>query len=216
MQSRFSGPIPEGLEVIETMRAEADGSVAHWNLHLARLRRDCEAVGYPLDEDAVGAAFVELPHGVLRVRLAIGSQGKVTLTYQPLPAKPSFWRVAISPHRLQSDDPWLRIKTTYRPIYDAARADMLENCDEVILLNERGEICEGSITNIFLRRAGRLLTPPLSCGVLPGVLRQSLLHKKEAEETILFPESFVDGDLFCGNALRGLIPARLMNEGAVI
>lgn len=209
MQSRISEPVPDGLEVIETMRAEADGSVGFWELHLTRLRRDCAAVGYPLDEDAVKAALHGLPHKVLRLRLAIDAQGEIAVSHQPLPANPEFWRVAISLHRLQSDDPWLRIKTTYRPIYDAARAEMADNCDEVILLNERGEVCEGSITNIFLRRGDRFLTPPLSCGVLPGVLRQSLLDKGEAQEERIFPDDLTDGALFCGNALRGLIPARL-------
>lgn len=212
MQIRISEPVPEDLEVIETMRAEADGSVALWELHLSRLRRDCEAVAYPLDEMAVESALTDLPREVSRARLSIGSLGEVNLTHQPLPPNPPFWRVVVSRHRLQSDNPWLRIKTTHRPVYNAARADMPGGCDEVILLNERGEICEGSITNIFLRRNGALLTPPLSCGLLPGVLRQSLLLNG-AQECVLFPDDLEQGELFCGNALRGLIPAKL-NERA--
>lgn len=90
------------------------------------------------------------------------------------------------------------------------RAAMPQGADEVILRNERGEICEGSITSLFLRKNGRMLTPPLSSGLLPGVLRQSLLDAGRAEERVLHPADLEGGKLFMGNALRGLIPARLV------
>lgn len=210
MQIRIPGPVPRGLTVIETMRAEPDGRVRLWPLHLARLRRGCAAVGFPLDEAAVETAFGDLPRGqVLRARLTVDSAGQVAVTHQPLPPNPAAWTALLSPLRLDSKDPWLRVKTSHRPIYDAARAALPEGVDEAILLNERGEICEGTITNLFLRRSGRLLTPPLACGLLPGVLREELLRSGQAQEAVLMPADLGDGALFLGNALRGLIPARL-------
>lgn len=212
MQIRISGPIPEGLNVFETMRAAADGRIAFWELHFARLRRDCAAVGFEFDEAEVKAALAGLPQGEeLRVRLAVDASGKVSVTHQPLPPKPPFWTIAISQHRLSSEDPWQKIKTSHRPIYDAARADMPPGCDEVILLNELDEVCEGSITNLFLRRNGQLFTPALSSGVLPGILRQSFLMQGNVKEIAIFPENLRQGKLFCGNALRGLIPAKLIH-----
>ncbi|MFC0199131.1 aminotransferase class IV family protein [Paracoccus rhizosphaerae] len=208
MQGCFPGPIPEGLNIFETMRAEADGRIPLWPLHLDRLRRGCAAVGFPLDEAQVEAALSSLPRcGALRVRLAVDAAGHVALTHAPLPPNPPVWRVTVSPLRLRCDDPWLRIKSTRRPIYDAARA-ALDGADEALLLNERGEVCEGTITNVFLPRDGILLTPPLSSGLLPGVLRRSLLQNGLAREEILCPDDF-DSTFFCGNALRGLVPAKL-------
>lgn len=210
MQIRISGPVPPGLKVIETMRAEPDGRIALWSLHLDRLRRDCRAVGFPLDETSALQKLEELPGGhVLRVRLVVGEDGRAEVTHQTLPPDPAGWRGVISPVRLDSRDPWLRLKTTHRPAYEAARDAMPETCDEAILLNERGEICEGTITNIFLRQKGRLLTPAISCGLLPGVLRQSLLDRGEAAEAVIRPADLTEGQVFCGNALRGLIPVSL-------
>lgn len=213
MQIRISGPVPAGLTVIETMRAGPDGRIRDWPRHLERLRRDCAAVGFPLDEALVTASLAALPtQQTLRVRLTVDAIGQVAMEHQALPPNPDCWNVALSTVRLERADPWLRLKTSHRPAYDAARANIPAGCDEAILQNEQGEICEGTITNIFLRRAGRLLTPAASCGLLPGVLRQSLLESGEAEEAVLYPEDLTRGELFCGNSLRGLIPARLRTE----
>lgn len=210
MQGRISEPLPAGLTVIETMRAEPDGRVRLWPLHLDRLRRDCAAVGFPLDEGRVSAVLAGLPRGqVLRARLTVDAAGAVALTHQPLAANPPLWLLRIADVRLSSSDPWLRIKTSHRPGYDAARAALPGAVDEALLLNERGEICEGTITTLFLEREGRLLTPALDCGLLPGVLRASLLASGRAREAVLRPDDLEDGRILMGNALRGLIPARL-------
>ncbi|MCF3973996.1 aminotransferase class IV [Paracoccus sp. EGI L200073] len=195
------------------MRSGRDGRIGLWPLHLARLRRDCGVVGFPLDEDAVADRLGTLPIGrALRVRLTVEGSGRVGLACEPLPPAPPFWTVALSPVRLESSDPWLRIKTSWRPQYDAARRLMPEGTDEAILMNESDEICEGTITTLFLRRGPSLLTPPLSCGLLPGILRQSLLDAGEAREAPLVAADLSRGELFCGNALRGLIPARLVRS----
>lgn len=213
MQIRISRPAPAGLKVIETMRAGPDGRIRDWPLHLERLRRDCAAVGFPLDESAVMDSLAVLPkEEVLRVRLTVDANGQVGVEHQTLPPNPDYWDVVLSTVRLERADPWLRLKTSHRPAYDAARANMPASCHEAILLNEQAEICEGTITNIFMRRAGRLLTPAASCGLLPGVLRQSLLESGEAEEVVLYPADLTRGELFCGNSLRGLIPARLRSS----
>lgn len=211
VQIRISGPVPDGLTVIETMRAEADGTIRLWPLHLVRLQRDCAAVDFPLDHDRVAAVIADLPQGTaLRVRLTVDAVGTMIVMHQPLPRNPDSWIVAISPVRLDSRDPWLGIKTSHRPVYDAARAGMPDNCDEVILLNERDELCEGTITNLFLRRGDKLLTPPLQSGLLPGVMRQALLDSGQATEAVLYPDDLQTGQLIMGNALRGLIDARLV------
>lgn len=211
MQGRIPGPYPAGLTVFETMRREADGRIALRPLHLARLRRGCAAVGFPLDPADAEAALSGLPRGtVLRTRLAVDALGCVTVTSAPLPPNPPRWRVCLSPLRLDAGDPWLSIKSSHRPVYDAARAALPDRMDEALLLNAGGALCEGSITSVFLRRKGVLLTPPLSCGLLPGVLRESLLQSGRAREAVLHPHDLRDGALFCGNALRGLIPADIV------
>lgn len=216
VQGGIPGPVPAGLNIFETMRVEADGAIALWRLHLARMRRGCALLGFPLDEARVEAVLAGLPRGrVLRARLSVDAEGEVGISHADLPPDPPSWRVALSRWRLRSDDPWLSVKTTHRPAYDAARADLAPGVDEALLLNERGEVCEGSITSIFLRGAdGMLLTPPLSCGVLPGVLRASLIERGHAREAVLRVEDLARGPFLCGNSLRGLIPAVLADPGA--
>ncbi|WP_265500504.1 aminotransferase class IV [Paracoccus beibuensis] len=210
MQVRIPGPIPDGLTIFETMRAEADGRIALWPLHLARLRRGCAAVGFPLSDDQVLAALETLPRGtVLRARLAVDALGGVALTHAPLPPNPAEWRVVFSALRLKPDDPWLAVKSSHRPVYDAARAALPDGADEALLLNSRGQPCEGTITSLFVPRDGLLLTPPLKRGLLPGVLRESLLRHDVAREADL-DLSDLGGPIFFGNALRGLIPSRLI------
>jgi para-aminobenzoate synthetase/4-amino-4-deoxychorismate lyase len=121
-------------------------------------------------------------------------------------------RVRLSMERTSSADVFLRHKTTRRELYEReyarARAD---GFDEVIFRNERGEVTEGAISNVFVRRAGKLLTPPLRSGVLPGVFRRHLLESDaSAEERVLTVEDLESGDaVFLGNSVRGLREVRL-------
>ena len=100
------------------------------------------------------------------------------------------------------------MKTSARARYDRARAALPPGIDEWIFLNTRGEVCEGTITSLFLRRDGELLTPPLASGLLPGVLRGLLLREGRAREAVLRPADLAEGELLVGNSLRGLVPAR--------
>lgn len=77
----------------------------------------------------------------------------------------------------------------------------------MLFRNERGELTEGARSNIFIRRGGLLLTPPLAAGLLPGVLRAELLAQGQAREATLTPDD-LKGEVWLGNSLRGLIPAK--------
>ena len=123
-------------------------------------------------------------------------------------------RALLSPIRLDSASPWLRHKTTVRDLYEQelARVQNDPAVLDVIFLNERNEICEGARSNVFVRMAagGPLLTPPLACGLLPGVLRRQLLESGEAREQLLAEADLHSAaELYLGNALRGLIRVSL-------
>jgi 4-amino-4-deoxychorismate lyase len=199
--------------LIETLRWNPETGFARRDAHLARLADGARRLGVPLCSPGVVAALATVRGpGPLRVRLLVDSTGAALVETSPAPALAEAWRVVIASVRLRSDDPWLQIKTTRRPIYDAARAALPQGVDEAILLNERGEVCDGTITSVFLDRGGLLLTPPRACGLLPGVLRGALLASGAAREATLRPEDLDDGRLMVGNSLRGLIPARRQDE----
>lgn len=124
-----------------------------------------------------------------------------------LPQSRPEWRLALAGTRLGSGDPWLRLKTTRRAQYDDARAALPEGIEEAIFLNERGEVCDGTITTVFFDRGQGMRTPPLSCGLLPGVLRAGMLAEGACREELLPAGDLPHVRLWVGNALRGLIPA---------
>lgn len=186
-----------GLRLIETVLW--DGAEApRWALHQERLRRSAGLLGWACPEVAPQG-----PDHPARLRLTLDREGGVEWTVAALPPAKAEWRVGIAPERLRSDDPWLRVKSTRREVYDRARASLPEGLDEVLFLNERGEVCDGSITSVFFDRGQGMRTPPLSCGLLPGVLRAEL----GCAEEVLLAEDLPRVRLWVGNALRGLIPA---------
>lgn len=209
MESAFRHPLPLGLELFETFRWEPGTGALRGALHLARMARSARALGWAFDADAARAALDGITGTApLRVRLALSEDGAFNLRTTPFVPVAGGWVVEIAPARIHSGDPYRGVKTTQRREYDAGRAALPPGSDELLFLNERGELVEGSITNIFVERGGHLLTPPLSAGCLPGVLRQELLDQGRAVEARLTPAD-LDEPFFVGNSLRGLIPARL-------
>lgn len=188
-----------GLKLIETILWTGD-EAPRWPRHLERLERSARLLGWRLP-----AIMHPAPDAPARLRLTLGRDGHVLWEEHPLPQAKAEWLVAIADGRLISTDPWLEIKSTHRPLHDAARAAIVPPLDEVIFLNERNEVCEGTITNLFFDRGEGLRTPPLSSGLLPGVLRAEL----NCPEEVLSAHDLPDVRLWVGNALRGLIPARL-------
>lgn len=193
-----------GLKLIETMLWDGR-AIPRLRLHLARLEAGAEALGWSPPSAAARAALAAMPapDHQARLRLTLAASGAVALEIGPLPATRPLWRLGLAAERLRSDDPWLRVKSTRREVYDRARAALPDGLDEVIFRNERGEVCDGTITTLFFDRGQGLRTPPLTCGLLPGVLRAELACVEE----VLRLDDLPEVRLWVGNALRGLIPA---------
>ena len=171
-------------------------------LHQARLERSAAALGWPA---APPIRVADLPDRPQRVRVTLDRAGTMRVEQAALPKPKPEWRLALATPRLDPSDPWLRLKSTHRALYDQARASLPAGIDEVIFRNTRDEVCEGAITTLFFDRGQGLRTPPLSSGLLPGVLRAELA----APEQILLARDLPHVRLWVGNALRGLIAARL-------
>lgn len=205
-----------GLELIETLRWEPGEGFVRLDRHLQRLYASAHALGFAADPQAIGEALRECvgERVPLRVRLTLAQDGKVDATtapFEPL-ASDAVWRLRIAKTRLDSADPLIRHKTTRRAIYEAAHSEFpRDEADEVLLLNERGEVCEGTITNVFIDIGEPVLvTPSLDCGLLPGVLRGSLVEQVTAREAVLTEADLRAAKaIHLGNSLRGLIKARL-------
>ena len=212
MEGPLCPPSDPGFRLIETFRWVPDTGILRHARHLSRLRRSAAALGIVIVAEEVEQALSGLDEldsgGPLRVRLTVDAAGRAEVTTQPFVplAQNTVWNVAICQTRLNAADPWLRVKTTCRALYDQARADMPAGTQEIVFLNQHDEVCEGSITNVFARINGQLVTPALRCGLLPGILREELLDTGAAVESVLTPGDLAGAEeVFVGNSLRGLI-----------
>ncbi|MRD73178.1 aminodeoxychorismate synthase, component I [Rhodocyclus tenuis] len=176
---------------------------------------------------------------VWRVRLLLTSDGSFSLSHSPLEevasATPLLARIARETQ--PAGDYLVRHKTSVRARYERALAEcgdgVVANATgaasagdaapdtvpprepyfDAILLNERGEVSEGARSNVFVERGGLLLTPPLRCGLLPGVLREELLAQGRAVEAVLHCADLLgEAPVYLGNALRGLLRVRIADR----
>ncbi|MCC5975146.1 MAG: aminotransferase class IV family protein [Rubellimicrobium sp.] len=202
-----AGGRAEGLKLIETLGWDG-AHLVRVERHLARLERSAAALGWGCDRGAAHAALEDCcGDAPLRLRLTLDRTGRIEVTSTPLAPVTGPWRLGLAGDRLRSDDPWLPVKTTRRAAYDRARAALPPGIDEVVFLNERGEVCDGTITTVFFDDGSGLCTPPLASGLLPGILREELIAAG-AREKVLRAEDLPHCALWVGNSLRGLVPAR--------
>lgn len=221
LKAHFLTKVDAPFELIETLRYETDKGYHLLERHLARLQSSAQHFGYPFSRAAVlealdgEAARVSSP--VALVRLLLAEDGTITVTSREitLPTKDTVWRFVISDKRVDEKDPLFYHKTTRRQFYDQEmeRQQELTGCDEVVFLNTRGELTEGTRTTLFVEQDGRLFTPALACGLLPGTLREELLDlpRAAASEAVLTPADLARADrIYLGNSVRGLVRAELM------
>lgn len=203
------------FELIETMLYEPGRGVWLRARHMARLAASAAYFDFAFDADkvraAIDAALKSKETERLRVRVLLNENGHVTATTTPQPASDVIMRYVVSDTRLNSQDLFLYHKTTRRELYDSEwqHYSVTLGADEVIYLNERGELTEGSRTTIFIGAGdGRLLTPAISAGLLPGTLRAQLIDDGRAQEAVLTIDDLNRArEVYLGNSVRGLMRA---------
>ncbi|RST32027.1 aminodeoxychorismate synthase, component I [Sphingomonas ginkgonis] len=197
------------VDLIETMRFDPQIGIVELDRHLDRLSKAAEALDFRFDRHAVRNELQAATFGrkvVSLARLLLSPTGQMAVEVRTLPEpERDPVAVAVKPLPIPTDDWRLQYKTTARDFYEEARAS---DAFETIFTDPEGRVTEGSFTSVFVEKEGRLLTPPLARGVLPGVLRASLVDSGRATEADLRPEDLRDG-FFVGNIVRGLVPARL-------
>ncbi|WDR00155.1 aminodeoxychorismate synthase component I [Devosia sp. J2-20] len=205
----FTNPA-DPVTLIETLAWRPQQGYILRQRHLDRLAASAEYFALPCDLEAINALLeAQVFTAPMRVRLTLDAGGPA-LTAVPLPPNPDTFRFVLAPERLDSQNLWLAHKTTNRAFYDdpRQRAHADHGVDEVVFLNQRDELTEGSITNLFIERDGILYTPALAAGLLPGTLRAELLASGKAVEAVLTLADLGAADaLWLGNSVRGLLRA---------
>jgi para-aminobenzoate synthetase/4-amino-4-deoxychorismate lyase len=198
------------FDLIETMGFDPSEGIVELERHLDRMRNSAFDLDFKFDRHAArnelqAATFGRKQRGM--VRLLLSRSGAMAIQVRPYddPAEVPV-SVAVRPLPVDPSDFRLRYKTTDRRFLDEARQG--EQAYETIFVDPDGQLTEGSRTNIFVDRGGKLMTPPLTRGIMPGILRGKLIEEGRAEEGDLTTDDLADG-FYIGNVVRGLIPAKL-------
>ncbi len=198
----------EDFALIETLRWTPGKGYFILNEHLERLQSSAEYFDFRFDRAQTEAHLKtlsrKLPASPQRIRLLLDRDGKLETSYVPMDSSPkSVATICFAKQAVSSANILLFHKTTQRKLYEQNQADAPGGVDEVVLWNERGEVTEGCITNLVIEKQGRLVTPALSCGLLPGTYRDYLLKKGVIEEAIVTKEDLrTSPRIFLINAVR--------------
>lgn len=204
-------------ELIETILVTADREMPLLGRHLTRLAASALDLGYHCDEAVIEMQVLAAARGLPgrephRLRLLLQRSGGISIQTAALAPLPLIQEVLLSPEILDSREPLLRYKTTHRPWYTKT-IEWLPSHPQIfdmIFLNEKGELCEGSRSNVYLKLGNHWYTPPVSSGLLAGVQRAELLETQQVEERVLEVEDLRTADgIRLSNALRGWIDVTL-------
>jgi para-aminobenzoate synthetase/4-amino-4-deoxychorismate lyase len=203
----------QDFDLIESLLWSPESGYFLLEQHMQRLADSAEYFGAPMDGrvivDRLSALARTLDRRAHKVQLVVSRQGTVDMRATPLDQIPIRQpvRVAFAAQPIDLNDPFLYHKTTHRQVYEAARASR-PGYDDVLLWNECGEVTESTIANVVIEMDGALVTPPVSCGLLPGAHRAWLLEQSTIRERVIRLDELRDGQrIFLINSVRKWIDA---------
>ncbi len=197
------------VDLIETMAFDPASGIARLEAHLERMKTSASTLQFEFDRHAARNAIQAITlhqDTPAMVRLHLGQSGALAIELKPMPApQDGPVQCQLVPMRAEPQDFRLHHKTSDRRVYEVASEDGGPGEGvHPIFVDGEGFVTEGAIWNVFVERDGKLLTPPLVRGVLPGVLRAELLESGQAVEADLRAEDLAGGFLV-GNSVRGLV-----------
>lgn len=199
----------EPLQLIETLRWAPSQGYVLLERHLRRLTTSAAELGFACDLDEVRRRLLAAAPRVAgshKVRLLLAADGSVTVGAEQLRSGAGAGgpaRVALAAEVIDSAEPLLKHKTTWRPWYDGV-LDRYPGCLDVLFCNERGEVTEGTVHNLVVEKAGRLVTPPVTGGLLPGTLREELVERGLLHEAVVTRQELLSARrLWLINSVRG-------------
>ena len=218
LKARFLTGLMNEFELFETLFASRADGCRQQERHLVRLAASAAYFGFVWDANAARAALqtacaARLDDAPFRLRLALRHDGRFTVQSGALLPLPATVKIMLAPEPTTANDLFLRHKSSVRTRYDAAwRAAETQGCFDMLFFNERDELTEGGRSNVFVKLDGRWHTPPLSCGLLPGVQRAAMLADPawDAQETVITRAMLAEAQaIVVCNALRGAMTAQL-------
>jgi para-aminobenzoate synthetase / 4-amino-4-deoxychorismate lyase len=220
-KARFVTSLAAEFQLIETLLLDPGKRDPYplLDAHLQRLTASARYFDFRCDADRIRAALLAHARelgagGPQRTRLLLGKNGDFDIRSMPIEPASGEMQIVLARQRVDSRDLFRHHKTTVRHEYEAELQGLAgrANIFDAIFCNERGELCEGARSNIYLSFGGVLHTPPESAGLLNGVMRRKLLREQPLPiiERTLYPRDLMRADaLYISNAVRGLQQVRL-------
>ncbi|MBT8345308.1 MAG: aminodeoxychorismate synthase component I [Desulfofustis sp.] len=232
LKARFLTNPPPPFALLETLLFDPREGYLYLDEHLDRLATSADYLGRVCDLQQVRIKLDEFGRTFsgstcMRVRLLVADDGGVSIEVEEceralalsirearaLSAQPRA-EVNFADQVTDSASPWLFHKTTRRELYDNAwRQASSEGLYDLIFCNQKGEVTEGAISNIIVEADGCFFTPPLECGLLPGVMRARLLAAEgecAIEERVLYKDDLQRADrIYLCNSVRGVVEVEL-------
>jgi para-aminobenzoate synthetase/4-amino-4-deoxychorismate lyase len=217
LKGNFLSHIKPDFQLIETLLLQPGNGFFLLEFHLERLADSARYFHFMVDIDAVRLRLQEEMVGCrknTRVRLLLYRDGRIEITSVEITDElsPTCPGVVLFSHRqVDTDNPHLFHKTTRRNLYESERKLVAgRGYLDVLFTNTLGQVTEGAISNIFIRRKNRLLTPPVDCGLLAGTYRRFLLQKDRAVEQVLTVTDIYNADdVYVANSVRGLVQVKV-------
>lgn len=232
LKARFLTNPPAQFNLLETLLYDPQAGYLYVDEHLDRLTASADYLGRACDHtqlrqqlDKFGSTLTG--DSCRRIRVLVAEDGQATFEAQECErpraltlddarklASDSVGKVDFAAEKTDSSSPWLFHKTTRREIYDRAWAQARSaGLVDLIFCNEKEEVTEGAISNLIVEKNGRFFTPPLDCGLLPGVMRARLLEDEtglEIEQRVLSEDDLRQADcIYLCNSVRGVVPVKL-------
>ena len=226
LKARFLTGLSSQFSLIETLQVHRTFGARNLNLHLQRLSASARHFGFRFDPEQIAAQVSAVCAGLAsdtlhRMRLLLNADGIVDIRTAPMSdALPLPVRLLLAKQPMQSHDVFLRHKTTLRRRYDLAwQAAEKNGAFDTLFINEKLQVTEGGRSNLFIWRDGQWLTPPLSEGVLPGIMRGLLLDDPtmNAREAVLTLDDLRSAErIMVCSSLRGSLPATVDWDAALV
>ena len=209
----LSAPVRNAPILLETLCHTPGRGYLFLERHISRLSASARYFKYFFDIARARSALEAASAGVtgpMRVRLTLAPDGSLLAKADPLKPLPDPLRLGFAGEPMRSGDFRLYHKTTDRALYERAKAGR-QDCDDVILWNERDEVTEGSFANLVVETDGVRFTPPLECGLLPGVFREELLAQGAIQERVITRSELASASkIWLVNSVREWMPATLV------
>lgn len=226
LKASFLTGLKPGFELFETLHATRTG-IRHLDRHIARMSVSASYFGFRFDEAEIrhrlALACQQLSDTEAhRIRLSLSAFGRLDVIASDAPLRPlkEPVRLLVSNVTMHSSDHFLRHKTSLRSVYDKGWQDAeAVGAFDTLFCNEHGELTEGGRSNVFVRLGGRWFTPPLSAGLLPGVMRAVLMEDESlniTESSLTVADLHDAEEIRLCNALRGWILAKVFADSHIV